>query len=211
MQAKDVMSDGVMSVTSDATVFEAAVLLVNTHVSAMPVVDKDGFMVGIVSEADLVARAIGAQAKGDSDPSRTQRVTDVMTKDVVSVNEDTGLGAVADLMTRHKIKRVPVLRGKSVVGIVSRIDLLRGLISMAPQGEQATTARSMDDELRRAVIAAVSGQNWSRAMRLDVAVSHRVVHLWGMVPNDQVREAYAKAARRVPGVAKVESHMHTRR
>jgi signal-transduction protein with cAMP-binding, CBS, and nucleotidyltransferase domain len=176
----------------------------------MPVVDKDGFMIGIVSEADLIARTIGGQAKGASDPSRNQRVVDVMTRNVVSVNEDTELAQVADLMTRHKIKRVPVLRGKSVVGVVSRIDLLRGLISSTP-GQLETTARSTDDELRRAVVAALRGQSWSRAMRLDVAVSHRVVHLWGMVPSEQVRLAYADAAAKVPGIAKVQSHMHVRR
>lgn len=211
MLAKDVMSDGVMSVTADATVFEAAVLLVNTHVSAMPVVDKDGFMVGLVSEADLLARAIAGQAKGAADSSRTQRVIDVMTKNVIAVDEDTPLEDIADLMTRHKIKRVPVLRGKSVVGIVSRVDLLRGLISSTPQGQEATSTRSSDEELRRGVAAAVQGKSWSRALRLDVAVSHRVVHLWGIVPSEEVRVAYAEAAAKVPGVAKVESHMHLRR
>ncbi len=211
MQAKDVMSDGVMSVTSDATVFDAAMLLVNTHVSAMPVVDKDGVMLGIVSEADLIARAIGGQAKGTSDPSRSQRVVDVMTKDVIAVDETASLEEIAALMARHKIKRVPVLRGKSVVGVVSRIDLLRGLISTTPQNYRATMALSSDDEIRRAILAAVQGQSWSRAMRLDVAVSHRVVHLWGMVPSEQVRMAYAEAASKVPGVAKVENHMHVRR
>jgi CBS-domain-containing membrane protein len=211
MQAKDVMSDGVMSVTADATVFEAAVLLVNTHVSAMPVVDKDGIMVGIVSEADVMARAIAGHAEGAADPTRTERVTSVMSKNVISVTEETPLPDIVILMARHRIKRVPVLRGKAVVGVVSRIDLLRGLISSMSPEQQATTIRSSDDELRRAVTAAVHGQAWSKAIRLDIAVSHRVVHLWGMVPSEQVRMAYAEAASKVPGVAKVESHMHIRR
>jgi len=222
MRAKDVMSDGVMSVDASATVFEAARLLVNTHVSAMPVVDDQGFMVGILSEADLIKHTGGIAPTDQSDEegaanaladAKARRVTDVMTKDVVTAGEDATLREIADLFLKHRIKRVPILRDRSVVGIVSRIDLLQALISVGPQAyaHKAVSAHTADEELRAAVMAALQRQNWANARRSDVVASHGVVHLWGMVADDSMRSAYVEAARNVPGVRSVENHMHVGR
>jgi CBS domain-containing protein len=107
MRAKDVMSDGVLSVDAEASVLEAAMLLVNCRVSAMPVVDAAGIMVGIVSEADLMADAKDYLAARDSRPTR--KVADVMTRDVVTASEDTPIAEVAGLMKERNIKRIPIL------------------------------------------------------------------------------------------------------
>jgi CBS domain-containing protein len=141
MLAKDVMTKGVLSISSDATLLEAADLLVKTGVSAMPVVDRDDNMVGLVSEADLV-RAMEEAAEGsflkqfDAGPLpddttsavKARRVADVMTKELVLADADATLADVAGLMLKHGVKRIPVVDG-AVVGIVSRVNLLRALMA----------------------------------------------------------------------------------
>lgn len=222
MRAKDVMSDGVMSINAAATVLEAARTLVNARVSAMPVVDDQGFMVGVLSEADII-RHTGAMAPTDlSDKERAahsladakaRRVSDIMTRDVVAAGEEATLSEIADLFLKHGIKRVPILRDRSVVGIVSRVDLLQALISLGPDAyaHKPAGAYTADDDLRAAVMAALQRQNWSQARRSDVVISHGVVHLWGTVANDLMRSACVEAVRTVPGVSQVENHMHVGR
>jgi CBS domain-containing protein len=236
MLAKEVMSDGVMSIRSDATVLEAAKLLVNMHVSAMPVLDEGGAMIGIVSEADLVglsAAGVVAQTAGilreladetraaaAYEFARTCKVTQVMSRNVVTIDENASLLEVAETMREHRIKRVPVLRGRTVVGILSRVDLLKALISYAAASSTPAAAPApaatrpgpadepADDQLRREVLAAVTGKDWSRARRTDVVVRGTTVHLWGVAPNQAVRSLYEAAVRQVRGVTDVVNHMH---
>ena len=206
MRAKDVMSQGVLSVASDASVLEAARLLVNCRVSAMPVVDEAGIMTGIVSEADLMGDAEDyVAAKGDRS---ARKVADVMTPDVVTASEDTPIAQIAALMKAHGIKRMPILRNGSVVGIVSRVDILRGLISLSRDGDTPRRALRGDEELRRDIYAACQGRSWSQARQVDVVVNGGVAHLWGVAPNPLVCQAYRAAAENVPGVRTVEVHMH---
>ena len=143
MQAKDVMSDGVMSIAGDATVREAIELLAKTRVSAMPVLDDGGVMIGIVSEADLIAAA-GLDAAAVA-TAMSRPVVEIMTRDVVTAGEQASLAELAESMRKHRIKRVPILRGDSVVGVVSRLDLLKGLIATdagaRPAGEVAGARR----------------------------------------------------------------------
>ncbi|MCW5734108.1 MAG: CBS domain-containing protein [Enhydrobacter sp.] len=209
MYARDMMSDGVMSLSADATVLEAAQLLVNCHVSAMPVVDTAGQMIGILSEADLLrCSAEGDDATDSFASAGSCQVVDVMTRDVVTADEDTPIAALAKLMTERRIKRVPILRERAVVGIVSRIDLLRALISLGSGGGREELPPSRDEHLRREVSAACQGRAWSLARQLDVVVNGGVAHLWGVVPSDLVRDAYRVAAENVPGIQAVEVHMH---
>jgi len=136
MRAEEMMSDGVMSIDAGATILEAARPLVNGRVSAMPVVDDQGFMVVILSEADVIRQTGGVAPTDLSEKERaaraltvakSRRVAEVMTRDVVTAGEDTPLRDIADLFLKHGIKRVPILRDRSVVGIVSRIALLQAL------------------------------------------------------------------------------------
>jgi CBS domain-containing protein len=206
MQAKDVMSDGVLSVGADASVLEVARLLVNYRVSAMPVVDESGTMRGIVSEADLMSDAEDYVASYDGRPTR--KVADVMTRDVITASEDTPIAQIARLMKGCNIKRIPILRNGAVVGIVSRVDILRGLISLSRDHDEAHPAYRRDEELRREIHAACQGRSWSQAKQVDVVVNGGVAHLWGVAPTDLVRQAYRAAAENVPGVKTVEVHMH---
>lgn len=220
MRAAQVMSKGILTISADATVFDAAELLVSADVSAMPVVDRTGRIVGIVSEADLMRRAeIGTEPRKSwlqrifaDDATKAaeyvtfhaRRVADVMTKPVVTVQEDSPLSEVVDLMAKHKVKRVPVLRGDVAVGVVSRSNLLQALLSHEPE---LTAAHASDGEIRRAVEAAVTQQPWSSPWPTNIVVSAGVVHLWGMVPSEAASNAYRVAAENVPGVKKVKNHL----
>jgi CBS domain-containing protein len=139
MHAKDLMSEEVISVSPDTEVVAIAKLMVERGVSAVPVIDSAGVVVGIVSEGDLMGRSgFDRQARRDwwltsvaegrpIDPSSgpLHHAGDVMSRHVVTVHEDTDATEIAHLLAEHRIKRVPVVRGGKVVGIVSRGDLLR--------------------------------------------------------------------------------------
>ena len=219
MRAKDVMSNGTTSLGDDATVKEAIELLINTGVSAMPVLDKDGIMIGIVSEADLIRcaspeawqRELADDSVVEKGPS--QPVTEVMTKTVITVDENLPLAEVAKVMSVQRVKRVPVTRGKSVVGVLSRVDLLKALLSRRPAAPVFPTKAepvplSATEMLQSAVTAALSGHSWSVARRGDVVVNGGIAHLWGVVPSTNVLEAYRIAAAKVPGIKSVQIHMH---
>ncbi|MGZ5912255.1 MAG: CBS domain-containing protein [Reyranella sp.] len=220
MRAKDVMTEGVVCLHVGASIFDAAELLVGAGVSAVPVIDGKGRVVGIVSEADLMRRAeIGTAARKSwlsrvlaSDAtsahqfvqSHSRRVAEVMTTEVVTAGEDTPLGKLAELMEAHGIKRIPIVRDGEVVGIVSRADLLRALLSQEPE-DQAD--QPSDAELRRAVTAALSKHGWTSAWPTNVFVNAGVVHLWGFVPGESVQKAYRVAAENVEGVKRVKNHL----
>lgn len=219
MRAKDVMSDGITSLTHDATVHEAIELLVNTGVSAMPVLDEDGIMIGIVSEADLIRRTapetwqreLADDEAVGADHSRP--VTEVMTKNVITVDENMPVAEVAKLITVQRVKRVPVTSGKSVVGVISRVDLLKALLSRRPAAavfpaKAEPAPQSVTETLHKAVTAAINGHSWSVARRGDVVVNGGVAHLWGVVPSADIIDAYRDAASKVPGIKSVEVHMH---
>ncbi|MBS0525357.1 MAG: CBS domain-containing protein [Proteobacteria bacterium] len=220
MLAGRVMSPIVLAVSQDASIYDAAETMVSAEVSALPVVDGAGKMVGILSEADLMHRPeIGTEPRkgwlqrvlGDSTRSaeeyvalHSRRVRDVMTGKVVTVDEETPLSEIARLMDQHKIKRVPVIRGETVVGIISRGNLLRALLSCDPQ--QPASPQS-DEALRRAVEAAVKGQAWQSPWPVNVIVNAGVAHLWGFVGSEASSTAYRVAAENVPGVRKVKNHL----
>lgn len=220
MRAKDVMSHGVTSVLADATLLEAATYLVNMRVSAMPVLDKDGVLVGIVTEADLIPYAgleaaddVAGSAAAISSQVRSRTVADVMTRDVVSVDENASLREVVVLMAGKRLKQLPVLAGNELVGFVSRVNLLRVLLSRAAAGGplpglgSGTLLHDDDDELRRNVLRALRRHAGSSAEGLDVVVIGDTIHLWGTVPNQETLRAYQDAAQGVSDAKDVVSHM----
>lgn len=115
MKISEIMTREVLTVQEDAPLRDLARLLDRHRISGVPVCDRSGHMVGIISEYDLIARP-GARTVGEA-----------MTRDVISVMEDTDVDDVRFLLVDRKIKRVPVLRGQKLVGIVSRADLVRQL------------------------------------------------------------------------------------
>jgi CBS-domain-containing membrane protein len=142
----------------------------------------------------------------------TRSVRDVMSKDVVSVDETTTILDVAEVMQARQVKRVPVIRDGAVVGIISRVDLLKALISFAashsPERPSSTATDYTDGRLRHAVVAALGASPGLSIRRADVVVRDGVAHLWGVVPNDLTRQTCDSVVQKVPGVKRVMDHMH---
>jgi CBS-domain-containing membrane protein len=200
---------------------ELARLLLKHNISAVPVVDTDHRILGIVSEGDLMRRAeVGTERHrswwlsllaGAEDLARDyvkshgRRADDIMTSDVVTITEDMPAGEIAGLLEKRRIKRVPVVRDRHLVGIVSRADLLRGLATRPPQPEAASSAddRAIRDRLLRELRAAA----WASPISISVVVTEGVVHLWGLVRTDAERQALRVAANNTPGVHAVADHL----
>jgi CBS domain-containing protein len=223
MKIADVMTRNVASVSKDASIREAAELMLAKNVSAVPVVDEERRVVGIVSEADLMRRAeIGTERQWSvwrrfaADPERSaseylktygRRVEDVMTSPVVSVSEATALPDLVRVLERHKIKRVPVVRHGKLVGIVSRADLLRELVRRRADASAAAPAPASDSEIRERIRKHVRSQPW-RPTWGDVFVDEGVVTLWGRERSARVRRAFAVAAENAPGVKAVHDLLY---
>jgi CBS domain-containing protein len=220
MRAKQVMSKPVHVVAAGASVYDAAQVLLNAGVSAAPVVDPGGRMVGIVSEADLMHRpeigtvpgkswlqrllADNAVTARDYIHSHSHRVADVMTQNVVTADERTSLADIAALMQRHRVKRIPILRDGKIVGIVSRANLLQGLLAREPSPSKDIAA---DETLRSLVTTELARHGWAVSQSAGVVAENGVVHLWGHVDSDTVKDACQVAAEAVRGVKRVENHM----
>jgi len=219
MRAKDVMSSPVKTIGAGATVRDAARLLINTRVSALPVVDQRNAMTGIVSEVDLIRRVVGESNDptqlhahlGDPDSQEVLSLTvaDIMTRDVITATEETSLEDVATLMLEHQTKRIPIVRGADVVGIVSRIDLVKAMLSHAtPAAAAAPVPQPRDDEsLRMQVATAIQKLRIPLGGSFDVVVRHGIAHLWGQVGNVEEDKACQMMAGKVAGITDVISHM----
>jgi CBS domain-containing protein len=222
MQAKDIMTAGLIKIGPDAAIAEAAKRMVENRISALPVVDDAGSLVGIVSEGDLMRRSeMGTEKRrpwwlaivaGDEElahdftKAHGQQVKDVMTRKVITASEDWPLEKIARTLEEQHIKRVIVLRQGKPVGIVSRADLLR---AFATRPVAAAAPSVGDHDLRHAVTEALVRKEWGGgvAAPVTVIVEGGVVHLWGVVGSETVREAMRIAAQEVPGVKRVEAHL----
>ena len=216
MQAQDVMTTSVASIREDATVQQAAKLMLERRVSALPVLDGKDRVVGIVSEGDLVRRAelgtdaprswwlrlFAEDAARDYLKTHGSSVRDVMARPVVSVRRTTSVQEIAKLLEKHRIKRVPVLEGSRLIGIVSRADLVRQLVT----GRTKPTTRTANDRKLRAQVLNELRRSGARLDYVNVTVEHGVVHLWGGVPSNSEQKALRMAAKQIDGVRKVEDH-----
>ena len=215
MNARDIMTPKVITVTSGTLVSEVARLLFERRISALPVVDGER-LVGIVSEADLLHRyEIGTDCALGGDPwwmrlfsadrspaeyvkSHARYARDIMTRDVATVAPDTPLAAIATLLERRRIKRVPVLDEEQLIGIVSRSDLVHALVSAARAG--APAGPITDDAIRALVLAELRRQGWWRKELSGVTVEQGVVTFAGLIESESERLAARVAAETVPGV-----------
>ena len=219
MQARDVMTTDVETALPDMTAREIAKRLLDRNISALPVVDGDGKLVGIVSEGDLMRRAENDTERKKSwwldfytTPenrqrefirSHGQRAADIMTRKIVSVAEDTPLAEISSTLEKHHIKRAPVLRDGKLLGIVSRADLLRGLATSNPD-----SAASADDRELKTAIEEAGQQAGIDMFFITVAVKDNRAHIWGMTETQQGKKAMRVAAESVPGVKAVEDNVN---
>ena len=220
MLAKDIMTTEVCTVTPATRVGDVAKLLLARRISGAPVVNDKGVLCGIVSEGDLLRRAeTGTERRRswwlelltenrdlahDFVKSHGLSAGDVMTAPVVSVKEDASLAEVANTLERNRIKRVPVLRGDKIVGIISRSNLLQAL---ATAGTREGKAPAGDRALREAVSQAFKRQTWTPDLTVNVTVQDGRVSLYGLVASEDERRAMVVAAEEVAGVGKVDSQL----
>ena len=214
MQARDVMTMNVITVAPDTDVRVIAKKLLENRISAVPVVDVAGRVVGVVSEGDLIRRPetglerhpawwlsfllLPEEQAHKYVKTHGLHAQEIMTTHVITISEDDSLKAVADTLEKHRIKRVPVMRDGQLVGIVSRADLLHGLIA-----RQASTHPSSDDRTVKVAIEKALADAGVMAQRVNIVVSGGVVHLWGTVITPDEKEAVRVAAENAPGVTSV--------
>lgn len=220
MRAHQIMTRPVVTVKPETTILEAANMMLRHHISGLPVVDNDGKLVGMISEADFLRRSeIGTQRPHHwldwvIGPGKDaveyvhehgRKVGEIMTQDGLhTATEDTELEPLVQMMQRQNVKRIPVVRENIVVGIVTRSDLLRAVASLAKDVPDPTAD---DDHIRNRVIASLRKNDW-RPARLGVTVRDGIVHLSGMITDERFRQAAIVAAENVSGVKLVHDHLY---
>lgn len=221
MRAHQIMTRKVITVKADTSIRDAANLMLQKHISGLPVVDEAGRLIGMVSEGDFIRRVeIGTQTPRirwldflmgpgksavDFAHEHGRKVSEVMTQgDLFTATEDMPLEELVQLMERNDVKRVPVVSGDMLVGIVTRADLLRAVASLARDVPDPTAD---DDHIRDRVIAAIEKNEWQPA-QLGVTVRDGIVHLSGMITDERSRQATIVAAENVAGVKLVHDHLH---
>jgi CBS domain-containing protein len=218
MRVSDVMTRNVVSIRSDDTILKAARLMLQNRISGLPVVDAEGGLIGMVTEGDFLRRAeintarrrpkwieflLGPGRLADEFTRASgRRVQEVMTQGPVTVAEDASLATAVELMERNRIKRLPVVRDGKIVGIISRANLVRALVSLPQAGEAPAGG---DAAIRDQVLAAFVAQPW--APRIDVTVKDGIVDLWGTITDDRERKACVIVAENVGGVRQVRDHI----
>jgi CBS domain-containing protein len=195
MRAHQIMTKPVITVKHDATIVEAANIMLTRHISGLPVVDAAGKLVGIVSEGDFVRRSEIGTARRQS--------RWLMTPSPLTITEDTPLAEIADLMERKNVKRLPVVRDDHVVGMVTRANLLQAVASLSRHIPDPTAD---DDHIRDRIIHAIEKTDWCPS-GLNVIVRDGIVHLSGVILEEDARQAAVVAAENVDGVTKVHDHL----
>lgn len=223
MQASDVMTSPVVTVGPDTSVRVIAALLYERHISAVPVVEA-GRVVGMVSEGDLLhRREIGTERSASSSSwwlrlfsadrspaeyikSHAKRARDIMTGEVTTVSPRTHMAEIATLLETRGIKRVPVLEGERLVGIVSRSDLVRAIARSARADRPETPIA--DEAIHKLLMAELERQSWWRPTVSNVTVTGGVVEFAGIIDSEDERDAARVAAETIPGVRRVEDRRH---
>ncbi len=215
------MTRRVISVMPDESIDAAIELMLNHHISGLPVIDDTSRLVGIVTEGDFLRRReIGTEHRTGSRwlnvfinfskvtdnyvHTHGVKVKDVMTPNPVAVAEDTPLDEVVRLMETRDIKRVPVLHGDNVVGIISRANLMRALVSI--HREARGTAKD-DAAIRDHILDDIARQAWAADVAVDVVMHNGVADVWGTVREPEQARALRVLVESTPGVKRVEHYL----
>jgi CBS domain-containing protein len=219
MKARDVMVAPVITASPNASIKSVAETFVRHQISAVPVVDDKGKLVGIISEGDLLHRAevgterrrswwlrafMGPDALADEYvKAHARKVADAMTRRVITASPETPLQEIATLLEKHSIKRVPIVENGQLVGIVSRANLVQALASAG----RALDVPLSDSTIRDKLLSHLKAQDWAHPGLLNVTVNDGVVDLWGIVDSESERKAIRVAAEATPGVRAVKDHL----
>jgi len=221
LTAGDIMTRSVATTTQTTSLPAAIKLMLARHVSGLPVLDGAGAIVGILTEGDLLRRVeLGTNAHPaswldffrsstrlahDYVETHSRVVGDIMTPTVVTVDEAASLSEVVGVMQGKHVKRVPVLVGSTLVGMVSRVDLLRALADSFT--ETIGGAAPSDLAIRAGVLAEFARQSWPSSGRISVAVAEAIVDLAGVIFCEEERAGMRVAAENIAGVAGVRDHL----
>ena len=220
MKAGELMTSKVITVHEDATIADAIRLMLEHRISGLPVVDSADRLKGIVTEGDFLRRGemgterhrprwleflLGSSGREAADyvHSHGRKVAEVMTKQVQAVSEDTPVNEIVDVMEHFHIKRLPVLRNGTLVGIVGRADLLHALVALPHWGPLGVS----DAEIRARLTAEIAKQPWAPQSSMSVTVQNGVVRLSGMVFDQRECQALRVLAENTPGVKDVEDDL----
>lgn len=219
MRAHQIMTRPVITITPETTIVEAANTMLRQHVSGLPVVDAAGKLVGIISEGDFTRRGeIGTQRKRgrfltfilgpgqaatDFVHEHGRKISEIMTREPLTITEETPLEEIVERMEKNNVKRLPVMHGDRIVGIVSRANLLQAVASLARQIPDPTAD---DDHIRNRIIDALAKNDWC-PHGLSVIVRDGIVHLSGVITDERSRQAAVVAAENVTGVNKIHDHL----
>lgn len=224
MKAIDIMTTEVISVSPNTPIDEVVDLLSTHHISAVPVVNDDGSVVGILSENDLIRATFpeshtsmkdwlkSAMSQGEKAEryvkAHGQVASDIMTKKVITVTDETSVQDIARKLETNRIKRVPVVRDGKLIGIVSRANLLHGIASK--RSNVAFTGVSDDRTIRDKILKALVTEAGIDGGAVNVTVNKGHVELWGMVGSDTEKRAAQLAAEECVGVSSVDNNLGTR-
>jgi CBS domain-containing protein len=219
MKARDVMVAPVITASPNASIKSVADTFLRYQISAVPVVDDKGKLVGIISEGDLLHRAeagtekrrpwwlrafVGSEVLADEYvKAHARKVSDAMTKEVITASPETPLDEIAALLEKRSIKRVPIVENDQLVGMVSRANLVQ---AMASAGKALEIPLS-DSTIRDRLLAHLKAQDWTHPGLLNITVNGGVVDLWGSVSSTNERKAVRVAAEATPGVRAVNDNL----
>ncbi len=218
IRAKHIMTTSVTIVEPNTTVHAVAQLLSDRHISAVLVIDH-GAVVGIVSEGDLLHRVelgTGSESALSLRPNELEsestsrkkfegiNARDVMTQNVVTLTEDASLADVVRTLQTNHIRRVPIVQGAKLVGVVSRADIMRALAAR-PEGSHGPTSKD-DDMIRYQIIETLLSIPGTSPWATTVTVSNGIVELDGSIEVEVVRNPSRIAVECIPDVLEVRDH-----
>jgi CBS domain-containing protein len=210
MKVKHLMTRDVVTLTPDTPLKDAASVLSTRKISGVPVVDESGSVVGILSEADILAKESGKEERGGllgwllesdivlGDKVRAKTVGDAMTAPAITIGPNRPVHEAATRMIAESVNRLPVVENGKLVGIVTRADLVRAFART-----DAEIAEEIESEILKRTL-------WLEPGAVTVEVSEGVVHLEGEVETETDAELLPVFVARVPGVVSVEAALTSR-
>jgi len=221
MNVSDVMNAQVRTALATDSVSLAMRIMLGARVSGLPVVDEKGHLVGIITEGDLLRRAeVGtdlhrprwlefvlgprrmAQEYVDT---HSRRVGDLMTGEVVTIEESAPVADAVALMEKHRVRRLPVTRQGKLAGILSRSDLMRAFLHALP--EETAAAETSDADISRRIDQEMLRCPWITRSAIKVGVAQGAVEIDGVVTNGAMRDALRVLVENVPGVTGVRDRL----
>lgn len=219
VRVREIMSRNVITIDADASVIDAIKTMLSHHISGLPVVDRDGALVGILSDGDFIRRVeVGTEKRRgrwlamlagtsqvalDFTRQYGRKVNQIMSPNPITIEEDTPLEQVVQLMESHGFTRFPVMRDEKLVGMVTRTDFMTAIANLRLD---LSSSSGNDDQICASVIAALAHAPW-RPAALNVSVRDGVVSLRGNIRNDNARKATTVAVENVAGVKRVDDQL----